>query len=62
MSGRITDSQTITFWNTEIGAIDMAHRNGGEAEGFRAAPAKGRPGKFVVEVFDIDDGLLLGYL
>lgn len=54
--------QSIIFFPNEKAATDMAHVNGGEREGFRAAPAKGRPGKYVVEVIDTDDGLLLGYL
>ena len=54
--------QSITFFASERAAVEMAERNGGKAEGFIAAPAKGRPGKFVVQVLDTDDGLLLGHL
>ena len=58
----ITASQSITFFSTAEAAEAMAEANGGAAEGFVAAPAKGRPGKFVVQVLDTDDGFLLGYL
>lgn len=54
--------QTITFFATEAKAVELAEANGGEADGFVAAPAKGRDGKFAVEVRDTDDGLFLGYL
>jgi hypothetical protein len=61
MHGTIIN-QSITFFRSEDRARDLAERNGGEAEGFRTAPAKGRDGWFVIEVFDTDDGLLLGHL
>jgi hypothetical protein len=54
--------QTITFFPTEAKAAAMAQLNGGEVEGFKVAPAKGRDGKYVVQVLDTDDGLLLGHL
>jgi hypothetical protein len=54
--------QSIVFFASEAKAIEMAELNGGAAEGFAAVEAKGRPGKYVVEVRDTDDGLLLGYL
>lgn len=54
--------RTITFFPTEAAAKTMAEANGGEADGFVAAPAKGREGKFVVQVVDTEDGLLLGHL
>ncbi len=40
----------------------MAEANGGAADGFVVAPAKGRDGKFVVQVLDTDDGKLMGHL
>jgi hypothetical protein len=54
--------QTITFFPTEAAAIKIAEANGGVVEGFVVAPAKGRPGKFVIQVLDTDDGKFLGYL
>ena len=60
MAPNFTDS--IVFFATEVAALAMAARNGGNDEGFVAAPAKGRPGNFVVEVRDTEDNFLLGYL
>ena len=56
----IMNDKFITFFSTEAAAKEMAETNGGAGDGFRAVAAKGRPGKFVVEVFDVDDGYLLG--
>lgn len=53
---------SITFFPSEAAAVWMAEANGGKDEGFVVAPAKGRDGKFVVQVLDTDDGLLLGHL
>jgi hypothetical protein len=58
----ITNAQTITFFPTEKAAAKLAEANGGESEGFVVASAKGRAGKFVVQIIDTDDGLLLGHL
>jgi hypothetical protein len=55
-------AQTITFFPNEAAATKIAEANGGEAEGFVVAAAKGREGKFVVRVIDTDDGLVLGHL
>ena len=55
-------TQSITFWPSEVKASEIAEANGGAAEGFTVAPAKGRPGKFVIEVRDTDDNYFLGYL
>lgn len=54
--------QTITFFSSVTAAKALAEANGGEADGFVVVPAKGRDGKFVVQVVDTDDGLLLGHL
>lgn len=54
---------SITFFSSKEAAARVADFNGGEAEGFVAAPAVGRPGKYVVKVFDPDDlSFFLGYL
>lgn len=58
----ITSAQTITFFPSEAAAVKMAEANGGEDEGFVVVPAKGRDGKFVVQIIDTDDGLLLGHI
>ena len=58
----ITAAQTITFFASEAAATKMADANGGKDEGFVVAHAKGRPGKFVVQVVDTDDGMLLGHI
>lgn len=61
ISGATITVQTITFFPTEAAAQAIADANGGEAEGFRVVPAS-RAGKFVVVVYDTDDGLILGHL
>lgn len=56
-------ARSITFFPSEAAAIALAAK--GEmtaADGFFVAPAKGRPGKYVIEVRDPDDGLLIGYV
>lgn len=55
-------SWDITFFHNEAEARGLAEANGGEADGFRTIPAPGRPGWWMVEVFDPDDGLHLGAL
>ena len=55
-------TQSITFFPSFESAKKVAHANGGADEGFVVAPAQGRPGKFVVQVIDTDDGLILGTL
>jgi len=54
--------QTITFFPAEAAATKMAEANGGKEDGFVVAAAKGREGKFVVQVVDTDDGSLIGHL
>ena len=53
---------TITFFASLAAAEKLAEANGGAAEGFVVAAAVGRPGRFVVQVVDTDDGALLGHL
>lgn len=59
----ITSAKTITFFNTEAAAVALAAKGEmTEADGFFVVPSIGRPGKFVIEVRDTDDGLVLGTL
>jgi hypothetical protein len=64
MLGTIMMNTSITFYSTQAAAQDMADRNGGADEGYLVAPAKGRTGKFVIEVYDDEAGdhFFLGYL
>ena len=62
MHGTILSHQTITFFPAETAAKVIAEANGGEAEGFVVTAAKGRPGKFVIQVIDTDDGTPMGHL
>lgn len=56
-------AKSITFFKTEAAARALAAKGEmTEEDGFFVAPAVGRPGNFVIEVRDTDDGLLLGYL
>ena len=56
-------TQSITFFRSEDAARALAAKGDMiEEDGFFIAPAKGRPGSFVIEVRDTDDGLLLGYV
>ena len=56
-------TQSITFFRSEEAARALATKGEmTEEEGFFVAPAKGRPGSFVIEVRDTDDGILLGYV
>lgn len=55
-------TRSITFFATQERADELVLANGGEAEGFRVKPAVGREGKFIIEVFDTDDGYILGTL
>ena len=56
-------TKSITFFSTEAAAVAVCAKGSmTEADGFFVVPAEGRPGKFVIEVRDTDDGLLLGYL
>jgi hypothetical protein len=56
-------TQTITFFPSHAAASAMANANGGMVEGFVVVPALGKPGKWVIQVWDTDEpGLLLGYL
>ena len=57
----ITANKLITFFKTDAAALAVKGEMT-EAEGFFVVPAPGRPGMFVIEVRDTDDGLLFGYL
>lgn len=57
-----SQNESITFFRTEAKAIEIAEANGGAIEGFIVVPAIGRDGKWVIQVVDPDDSLLLGYL
>lgn len=59
----ITASSTITFFKNKAAADAMVAKGEmTEEEGFFVAEAVGRPGWYVIEVRDTDDGLRLGYL
>ncbi len=59
----ITVDKSITFFKSEAAAKAIVTKGDmTEADGFFVAPAKARPGIFVIEVRDTDDGFLLGYL
>jgi hypothetical protein len=62
MHNTILSHQTTTFFPNREAARKVAQANGGEAEGFIISPATGRPGKFIVQVFDDDGVTLLGTL
>jgi hypothetical protein len=54
---------TITFFPTHPAASAIANANGGMVEGFVVVQALGKPGKWVVQVWDTEEpGLLLGHL
>ena len=56
-------TKSITFFASREAAQKVCDRGGmTEDEGYRVIPAKGRDGKFVIECFDPEDNLHLGYL
>jgi hypothetical protein len=53
--------KSITFFNSEAAAIAMTVKGDmTEAEGFYVVPAVGRPGCFVIEFRDPEDGFVIG--
>lgn len=52
----------MTFYATRDAAVKLALANGGKVDGFIVKPAVGRPGKWVIEVIDPEDGFHLGFL
>ena len=62
MNATILSNQSIVFFPSLKAAEEMAEINGGAIEGFVAAPAIGRSGRYVVKVVDTADGAFIGYL
>jgi hypothetical protein len=59
----MTANNPITFFKTEAAALAIMAKGEMTAEdGVFVVPAKGRPGYFVIEVRDTDDGTVLGNL